>query len=232
VVKNLHSEPCIELRHIKKSFRGPHGQTEILKDLSFSLFPQDSVGINGVSGAGKSTFLNILAALERPDAGEVLWNGESIHAWSLKKIARFRALHIGFVFQSCHLIPELDVLENLLLTYHILKGHVDFDDRKRARDILERLGMTPHSHQLPMTLSGGERQRVAIARAFIHHPRVIVADEPTGNLDEASGEQVMRLLEEMQAEEHTALLLVTHHMPFSQRMRHQCRLHQGILESL
>jgi ABC-type lipoprotein export system ATPase subunit len=225
-------EPCIELRHIKKNFQGSYGRTEILKDLFFSLLPQDSVGVSGVSGAGKSTFLNILAALEKPDAGEVLWNGECIHTWSSKKIARFRALHIGFVFQSCHLIPELDVLENLLLTYRILKGHVDFDDRKRARDILERLGMTSHSHQLPMTLSGGERQRVAIARAFIHCPRVIVADEPTGNLDETNGEHVMQLLEEMRTEEHTALLLVTHHAPFSQRMQRQYRLHQGILENL
>ncbi|MDR2420144.1 MAG: ABC transporter ATP-binding protein [Puniceicoccales bacterium] len=225
-------ESCIELRHIKKNFQGPYGRTEILKDVSFSLFPKSSVGISGISGAGKSTFLNILAALEKPDAGEVLWNGESIHAWSSKKIAQFRALHIGFVFQSCHLIPELDVLENLLLTYRILKVHVDFGDQKRAQDILERLGMISHSHQLPMTLSGGERQRVAIARAFIHRPRVIVADEPTGNLDETNGEHVMQLLEEMQAEEHTALLLVTHHAPFSQLMQQQYRLHQGVLEAL
>jgi ABC-type lipoprotein export system ATPase subunit len=232
VIKNSHLAPCIELRHIKKNFQRPYGCTEILKDLSFSLFPQDSVGVSGISGAGKSTFLNILAALENPDAGEVLWNGESIYAWSSKKIARFRALHIGFVFQSCHLIPELDVLENLLLTYRILKAHVDSDDRKRAQNILERLGMRSHSHQLPMILSGGERQRVAIARAFIHRPKVIVADEPTGNLDEASGEQVMQLLEEMRTAEHTALLLVTHHAPFSQRMQRQYQLRQGILEAL
>ncbi|MDR3143441.1 MAG: ABC transporter ATP-binding protein [Puniceicoccales bacterium] len=226
------SLPCIALRRIRKGFRMPQGRTEILRDLSFSLFPRDSVGISGTSGAGKSTFLNILAALELPDSGEVLWNGESIHTWPSRALARRRASQIGFVFQSCHLVPELDLLENLLLPCRISGRCLSADGSKRAEYLLERLGLSSHRHSLPMGLSGGERQRVAIARAFMNHPRLIVADEPTGNLDESTGEQVMQLLEDMRQEEQTALLLVTHHLPFSRRMQRQYQLHQGVLAPL
>lgn len=232
MVENIHLEPCIELRNIWKGFRGPHVRTEILKGLSFSLFPRDFVGINGVSGAGKSTFLNVLAALERPDKGEVLWNGHCVRSWPAKKLSRCRASQIGFVFQSCHLIPELDVTENILLVCRITKGHVSDRDRLKVQELLKRLGIELQAHQLPMTLSGGERQRVAMARALMCCPEAIVADEPTGNLDESTGDQVMRLLEEICEEEHKALLLVTHHVPFSRRMKRQYRLHQGILEKL
>jgi len=230
VVEDVSAEPCVALRGVWKGFQGPQGRTEILKNLSFALFPKNSASISGVSGAGKSTFLNILAALERPDRGEVLWNGEAVDALSAQRRARRRAIQIGFVFQSCHLVPELDVLENLLLPCRIAEGRVTAGDRERAGALLERLGVAPHRHRLPATLSGGERQRVAIARAFMNRPRVIVADEPTGNLDEATGEQVMQLLEEMRDEEQTALLLVTHHRSFARRMHRCYRLHQGVLE--
>jgi ABC-type lipoprotein export system ATPase subunit len=232
VVEDIHLKPCIELRNIWKGFQGPHGRTEILRGLSFSLFPRDFVGINGVSGAGKSTFLNILAALEKSDEGKVLWNDHCVCSWPAKKLSRCRASQIGFVFQSCHLVPELDVTENILLVCRIARGHVGDKDRLKVQEFLGRLGIGSQAHQLPMTLSGGERQRVAIARALMCHPEVIVADEPTGNLDESTGEQVMRLLEEICEEEHKALLLVTHHVPFSQRMKRQYRLHQGVLEKL
>ncbi|MDR0728208.1 MAG: ATP-binding cassette domain-containing protein [Puniceicoccales bacterium] len=232
MLEGLGSVPCVALRGIRKGFCGPQGRTEILRDLSFSLFPGDSVGITGVSGAGKSTFLHILAALEKPDSGEVFWNGEALHTWPGRVLARRRAAQIGFVFQSCPLVPELDLLENLLLPCRIFGRRALAEGRRRAEILLERLGLSSHRFSLPMGLSGGERQRVALARAFMNRPRLIVADEPTGNLDESTGEQVMRLLEDIRQEEQTALLLVTHHLPFSRRLRRQYRLHQGVLEPL
>ncbi|HQF39295.1 MAG TPA: ABC transporter ATP-binding protein [Opitutaceae bacterium] len=168
-----------------------------------------SLSIRGESGCGKTTLLNLLAGLEFPDAGEIRWAGEPIGPLGRGELARRRATFLGMVFQSFYLIPELTALDNVLMAARIV-GKVGPAERKRAADLLARVGLAERAHHVPAHLSGGERQRVAVARALMNRPRAVLADEPTGNLDEATGEGVMTVLLEVCAEQQASLVVVTH----------------------
>ncbi len=200
----------------------------VLAGVDISIAPGESVSIRGESGSGKSTLLNLLAGLDRPDAGELFWGGEAAHRLSLGELTARRGRFLGMVFQAYYLIPEIDAFANVLMAARLVGG-VGADERARAAALLKRVGLGERGHHLPSQLSGGERQRVAVARALMNRPQVILADEPTGNLDERTGDEVIALLLEVCAEEKAALVLVTHNPAHAARAARKFTLHEGVL---
>lgn len=197
----------IEVRGLKKTLRSGSLPLEILKGIDLSIPARQFVVIMGASGSGKSTLLGLLAGLDTPTNGTVSIEGEEISQHSEDQLAHIRATKLGFVFQSYQLIPTLTALENVLLPYEL---HAAGDGRPRAQALLASVGLAERTEHYPVQLSGGEQQRVALARAFMLRPPVILADEPTGNLDSATGALVMDLLLQLNQQEGTTLVLVTH----------------------
>ena len=223
---NNSDDIILEAKQLGKSFPGPDGAISVLNGVNFKLRRGESVSIRGESGSGKSTLLNVLSGLENTDVGELLWNGQQVSGRSLSWLAARRTNYIGFVFQSYYLAPELNALENVLLGARIA-GRINSTVIDRAEALLKRVGMEHRLRHGSTKLSGGERQRVAVARALINDPPLVLADEPTGNLDEATGVAVMDLLLEIAGEEAKSLVLVTHNPEFAKRTQHQLTLHLG-----
>ena len=190
-----------------KRVRLPDHELTILEDIGFRIAPGEAVAIVGASGSGKSTLLSLLAGLDAPTSGSVLIDGTDITQLSEDRLARLRGEKIGFVFQFFHLVPSLTAFENVLIPMEIA-GRRDAADR--ARQLLEEVGLTERAHHYPSQLSGGEQQRVAIARALANDPPIVLADEPTGNLDSATGRYIMELLMRVHRARGTTLVLVTH----------------------
>ena len=222
------NEILLEARGLGKHFPGSDGQISVLRGVDFKISRGESISIRGESGCGKSTLLNVLSGLEVADEGELIWNGQTASKRSLSWLAARRINYIGFVFQAYYLAPELNALENVLLGARIA-GRVDRSVVDRAEALLDKVGMSHRLKHNSTKLSGGERQRVAVARALINNPPLILADEPTGNLDEATGEAVMELLLNLVIEEQKSLVLVTHNPVFAGRTQHQLNLHLGEL---
>jgi putative ABC transport system ATP-binding protein len=197
----------LEARKLRKEVTSPEGMLTILDDVSLAVGAGETVAIVGASGAGKSTLLALLAGLDEPTAGSVWLEGTELSALDEDGRAAARARHVGFVFQSFHLIPSLTAEENVMLPLE-LAGRSDA--RATARAVLQQVGLRPRLGHYPRQLSGGEQQRVAIARAFVTRPAVLFADEPTGNLDTTTGQRVIELLFDLNAANGTTLLLVTH----------------------
>jgi predicted ABC-type transport system involved in lysophospholipase L1 biosynthesis ATPase subunit len=216
------SEPVLSARGLRKAFASGDARLEVLRGVDLDIAAGESVSIRGESGSGKSTLLNLLAGLDSPDSGTVDWGG------SADTGARRRAAYLGMVFQSFYLIPELDALANVILARRILGG-MDAAARARALELLARVGLSGRAHHLPSQLSGGERQRVALARALMNSPRLILADEPTGNLDEGTGDGVVELLLGLCASADAALVLVTHNVAYAAKTRRSLVLHAGRL---
>ncbi|MGE4159262.1 MAG: ABC transporter ATP-binding protein [Planctomycetota bacterium] len=209
---------ALKAEGISKGYRLGKSRVEILSGVSLELAPRENLVIVGPSGCGKSSLLNILSLIDRPDGGRLLIDGEELGSAGEPRRRQVRSKDMGFVFQAFHLVEELSVLENAALPgrFKGLKGAVP-----SARDLLARLGLGERLHQSPPTLSGGERQRVAVARALLHKPRFLFADEPTGNLDPATGREVMALIRQSCAESGASLILVTHnpaHLESSDRV--------------
>lgn len=202
------------------------GTLVILHEIDFSVPPRQSVAIVGASGSGKSTLLSLMAGLDTPSQGTVWVAGTDLFALDEDARAAWRAQHLGFVFQSFQLLGNLTALENVMLPLE-LQGQRDA--RERARDMLERVGLGQRLHHYPKVLSGGEQQRVALARAFVVRPAVLLADEPTGSLDFATGERVMQLMFDLNREAGTTLVLVTHDVAIAQRCERQLRIEAGRL---
>lgn len=198
----------------------------ILQDISFSVMPGETVAIVGASGSGKSTLLGLLAGLDEPSSGEVRLDGETLNALSEDQRARLRGRLLGFVFQSFQLLPSLTALENVMLPLELagLRGA-----REQAAAMLARVGLAHRLGHYPRHLSGGEQQRVALARAFVGEPKLLFADEPTGNLDADTGAQVIELLFTLNREQDTTLVLVTHDASLAARCERVLRLEQGKL---
>ena len=205
-----------------------YGALPVLKGVDMDIQQGEIVSIVGSSGAGKSTLLHILGTLDKPDKGEVRIKGQVLTQLSPRALARFRNQHIGFVFQFHHLLPEFDALENVCIPGWIA-GKPKKETEKRARELLEMLGLQNRTNNKPAQLSGGEQQRVAVARALINQPDIIMADEPTGNLDSATGVQIIELMFELNREHGTTLILVTHDEVLSRRCSRQIRLADGKL---
>lgn len=218
---------------IRKAFKSPDGGlTEVLKGASLDVCESESVSICGESGAGKTTFLNIIAGLESPDSGEVLWDGRRIDLLSNSKQAALRARFMGFVFQNCCLIPELNARENVEFAARIAGVYERRKSRARAEELLEFTGLGGRMKHLPSQLSGGEKQRVAVARALMNNPSVILADEPTGNLDEKTGESVMEMLLSLCGSGRASLILITHNPDFARRTSKCVRISVGVAQSV
>ncbi len=218
----------IDLEHIHRDFRVGDQIVHALDDVSLHIDAGDYVSIMGPSGSGKSTLLNIIGLLDRPTAGTYRLNGRDVTDLSDTEQAEVRNREIGFVFQAFHLVPRLNAFENVELPL-ILAGVEPAERQRRVREALAAVGLTERAHHKPDQLSGGQRQRVAIARATIMRPNVILADEPTGNLDHRSGGEVIRTLEELNAAG-IALIVVTHDPLVGERARRQLHMLDGRLE--
>lgn len=218
----------LEAKNVKKNFNTLAGTLEVLKDVNLQVRAGESVSICGASGSGKTTLLQILGGLDNATAGEIFWTGEKITGRGNAFLAQARMRLIAYVFQSYHLVPELTALENVLLAAKIA-GTPMKRAREEALALFEKVGLQERVNHLPVKLSGGECQRVAIARALINHAPLILADEPTGNLDEHTGESVMQLLLQLCEQEKTALILVTHNNDFATRTQRKLILKDGVL---
>jgi putative ABC transport system ATP-binding protein len=211
------------VRKLEKSYRSGGQELAVLRNVNFTIETGETVAIVGHSGSGKTTLLGLLAGLDRPTTGAVLLEGTELGTLSEDERARLRRERIGFVFQAFQLIPTLTARENVEVPLE-LRGT---PDPARARALLERVGLGDRGHHYPAQLSGGEQQRVAIARAFIHAPRILFADEPTGNLDRATGNRIVDLLFELNREQGTTLVLVTHDPDLATRAGRVIRLEDG-----
>ena len=222
------STSVLQARGLSKTYPSGDKTLGVLSGVDIAVAAGESVSIRGESGSGKSTLLNLLAGLDRPDAGELFWGGEAAHQLTLGELTARRGRFLGMVFQAYYLIPEIDALANVLMGARLV-GRVGTAERARAAALLKRVGLGERGHHLPSHLSGGERQRVAVARALMNRPQVILADEPTGNLDERTGDEVISLLLEVCAEEQAALVLVTHNPAHAARTARKFTLHDGRL---
>ncbi len=211
---------------LHKTYPSGDRTLEVLQGVDFSVAAGESVSVRGESGSGKSTLLNILAGLDRPDTGELWWGREAAHKLSLGELTVRRGRFLGMVFQSYYLIPELDAFANVLMAARVVGG-VGAAERQRVTALLQRVGLAERGHHLPSQLSGGERQRVAVARALMNRPAVILADEPTGNLDERTGDSIVDLLLGVCVEENAALVLVTHNPVHAKKTNRQLALKNG-----
>ena len=214
------SDAIITARGLRKTFLSGAERLEVLTGVDLDVAAGESVSIRGESGSGKSTLLNLLAGLDAPDAGTLAWAGSPDTG-----TAR-RGTFLGMVFQSFYLIPELDARENVLMARRIL-GRLDAAAHTRTDELLARVGLTARATHLPSQLSGGERQRVAVARALMNSPKLLLADEPTGNLDEHTGDAIIELLLSLCGETQTALVLVTHNAAHAQKTNRQLFLRAG-----
>jgi putative ABC transport system ATP-binding protein len=220
-------EPILRCESLTQTYVSGGRELTVLHDVSFAVDPGAFLAIAGPSGSGKSTLLGLLAGLDHPRAGRVVLDGHDLAQLDEDQRARLRAEKVGFVFQSFHLIPTLTARENVQVPLE-LRGQ---NGRTRADELLERVGLRDRGHHSPAQLSGGEQQRVALARAFSHQPRLLFADEPTGNLDADTGAAVIDLMAEINRERGTTLVLVTHDPDLARRARRVIRLAHGAVVS-
>ncbi len=214
------------VRNLEKFFINNQHRVEVLKGLDLNLYKQDTLAVVGASGTGKSTLLHILGTLDRPSGGQVLFEGQNIFEQTAKELARFRNRKIGFVFQFHHLLPEFTALENTMMPL-LIGGSGKQKAQERAEEILIQLGLRDRLFHRIGELSGGEQQRVAIARSLIGSPQLILADEPTGNLDRKTGEQIVDLFLRQNQENGVTFLMVTHNQELSRRFRRNIKIVDG-----
>lgn len=214
--------------HLTKDFAGPEGTLRVLDDINFTVARGTSCAIVGTSGSGKSTLLGLLAGLEVPTAGRCLIDGQDLGALDEDARARLRNARVGFVFQQFHLLHTLTAEENVMLPLELAGRR---DARQTARMALARVGLDSRAGHLPRQLSGGEQQRVALARAFVSEPALLLADEPTGNVDTATSAEIMSLLDKLNSEEGLTIILITHEQEVADHAQRQLFLRDGQLEA-
>lgn len=221
-------DKAISLHDVDLSLGRGAARVHILKGLTLDIAPGDAVGLVGPSGSGKSTLLMTMAGLERPDSGRIIVEGTDLAALDEDALARFRGRRIGIVFQSFHLVPTMTALENVALPLELAGNDEAFE---RAEAELQAVGLGHRLHHYPAQLSGGEQQRVAIARAIVPNPAILVADEPTGNLDEATGQSIIELLFALKRDRGATLVLVTHDLNLARLCDRTVRLRSGRIEA-
>jgi lipoprotein-releasing system ATP-binding protein len=219
----------LQVDHVCKDYPTRNGPLSVLRDVSLELQPREAVAVMGPSGSGKSTLLHILGTLDRPTSGTVRLEGRDPFALAEQALADFRNGEIGFVFQDHYLLPQCSVLENVLIPT-LARKHDRSAAERRARTLLDRVGLSGRLDHLPAELSGGERQRVAVARALINHPHLLLADEPTGNLDRRTARAVGELLLELQRQEQIILIAVTHSAELAGTFPRQLEMLDGTLQ--
>lgn len=221
----------IDLRQVSKVYPSGAGVVSVLRDITLRVEAGELVAVMGPSGSGKSTLLNMITGIDRPTRGEVYVAGQAIHALGEDDLARWRGRQVGVVFQFFQLLPTLTVLENVMLPMDFCYVHRERERQARAMQLLEQVGIAAHAHKLPALLSGGEQQRAAIARALANDPPLLVADEPTGNLDSVTAEAVFALFEQLIVQDKT-VLFVTHDAGLSTRARRVIYLRDGQIEPI
>lgn len=214
------------LKNVSKIISAAHEEITILNSVDFEIKEQETLAVLGASGSGKSTFMHILAGLDFPTSGEVLFSGKNIHTLPEKEKNHIRNREMGFVFQFHHLLPEFTALENVAMQ-GIISGMPRKEALSRAENLLEQVGLADRGKHLVTTLSGGEKQRAAIARAVLMNPKVLLADEPTGNLDPKTGEQILELLIKLNKENSMTLVMVTHNTEIANQMQRIVELKSG-----
>nr|WP_315853641.1 ATP-binding cassette domain-containing protein [Marinobacterium arenosum] len=219
----------VQAERLGKSFQTDNGPLSLFSDINLTIKRGESLAIIGPSGAGKSTLLSLLAGLDDPSEGQIQLAGQPLRALDAAARADLRRRHLSFVFQSFHLLPELSALENVMLPLEI-RGQTDA--RQQAEHWLDQVGLAGRLDHYPTTLSGGEQQRVAIARAFATAPDLLFADEPTGNLDSQTGQAIIEQLFQLNREQQTTLILITHDEALAARCQRRCRLQQGQLHEV
>lgn len=228
----MSDKPIIEARAVSKTYKLDRTNIEVLRGVSLSVKAGETVSIMGASGSGKSTLLHLLGGLDQPSGGEVFFEGGNLQAISSARRTELRATAIGFVFQSYHLLHELDIVENIMLpamsrpTAILRRVQI----RKRALELLDRVGLSHRAKHRPLELSGGEQQRAALARALMNDPRLLLADEPTGNLDSKTGDQVLENLFALTRERGHTLVMVTHNQTVADLCQHRLVLRDGVLQ--
>jgi putative ABC transport system ATP-binding protein len=216
----------IKLNNVEKVYRTDRVETLALQNINLDIAPGEFVSMMGPSGCGKSTLLNLIGLLDAPTAGELQLDQSNVRGWRDRELARFRNEKLGFVFQSFHLVPDLKVIDNVEIPLLYRKGGTAAR-RKLAREALDRVGLSSRVGHFPTQLSGGQQQRVAIARAIVGKPRILLADEPTGNLDSAMGEEIMDILHDLNKKDGTTIVMVTHDERFARRTDRIVRLFDG-----
>ncbi len=219
----------VQMSGIHLTYPTESGSVAVLNDASLTVPPGESLAITGPSGSGKTSMLLLLSGLERPDQGEILVGSQRLGDMDSNALADWRSAHLGIIFQSFHLLPGLSALGNVSLPLEIA-GHSNA--RERALAMLEAVGLSHRLQHYPTQLSGGEQQRVAIARALVHQPSLLLGDEPTGNLDQQTGEKVLSLLFELHKQSKSTLILVTHDERVAERCQHRVRMDAGRLHAL
>ena len=219
-------EPLVKVEGLRKSYPRPEGEVQVLKGIDLAIAPGETIAVVGVSGAGKSTLLHILGALDRPTAGRVRLEGQDLEQLSRDELAAVRNQKVGFVFQFHHLLPEFNTLENTMMP-GLVAGLSHSAAAARAEKVLGELGLAHRLTHRTGELSGGEQQRVAVARAMLLEPRLILADEPTGNLDAKTGRVVEDLLLDLNQNRHVTIVVVTHNEALASRLHRRVRLHDG-----
>ncbi len=202
-------EPLLEVRNLKKTYHSGNVELEVLRDVNFAVYPGEVIALMGPSGVGKTTLLNLIGALDLPDSGSISLNGQLLADLSQRKLAQVRNTSLGFVFQFHHLLPEFTALENVLIPKMISTSTSD-QHQQRALDLLQTFGLENRATHFPHQLSGGERQRVALARALMNNPALVLADEPTGNLDRKSGTQLIQAILAFSLEHQQTFIIATH----------------------
>ncbi len=220
-------ETILQAENIERSYTIGKTTLDVLKGVSLEIKNGETVSIMGESGSGKSTLLHVMGGLDSPKAGKVHFQGQSVYGMSSARRSRFRAKNVGFVFQSFHLLPELDILENVALPAMALRSAVDAKDR--AAELLTEVGLGERIGHRPQELSGGEQQRAALARALMNEPDIIFTDEPTGNLDSKTGDKVLHYLFQLVESRRHTLVLVTHSKDVAARCSRQLTLKDGLL---
>ncbi|MCC2615780.1 lipoprotein-releasing ABC transporter ATP-binding protein LolD [Aestuariibacter halophilus] len=220
--------PLLQCLHLSKHYQEDASRVEVLKDVEFEMGRGEKVAILGSSGSGKSTLLHILGALDQPSSGQVLFDGEDIFSFNEKQRAAFRNRSLGFIYQFHHLLPEFSAIENVAMPL-LIRRTPKKQALNDAQAMLAQVGLEHRSQHRPSQLSGGERQRVAIARALVTKPQLVLADEPTGNLDHKTGDGIYALLSSLQQELGTSFIVVTHDTALAQRMGRVLSLTDGVL---
>ena len=203
------SEVVLSAQNVRKSYHLGGKELTVLQGVNLDLHQGEFVALQGASGSGKSTLLQLLGGLDRPGSGSILFNGRPLRLQTPSQSAQFRGQHVGFVFQAYHLLPDLDALENVMLPAQVQRLSQSIIEN-RARDLLDKVGLNKRMSHKPSELSGGEQQRVAIARALMNEPEIVLADEPTGNLDTATELEIIELLRELQSDRRLTLMVATH----------------------
>jgi len=221
--------PLIETKALVRSYPRAGSTVEVLRGIDLVIGEGETISVAGASGVGKSTLLNILGTLDRPTSGEVLFSGEPVFEYDKKRLALFRNAAIGFVFQFHHLLPEFSALENVMLP-SLIGGMSKEEARAGAEELLREVGLADRLEHKPGELSGGEQQRTAIVRALVTNPRVVLADEPTGNLDTRTGDDVFDILTELNRARRTTLVVVTHNEALADRMGRKLYMRDGLME--